>query len=181
MSDGEGRHGLPFLSSGDPRSLGIATYLNVNSGDSMYFPVKYQSVLNTQTLSFTVASGVEARLIQSEGAFHSGGDWLGILQTLRNTLSGLPVLTDPGTDSARMALIFNERAEWLYLTGSRQGDLRRLLRQYGQYFNNNSDQVYPSGIYTAPGLGTYGPDVNAQIPQSESVNPLFHGCLSREP
>ena len=93
---------------------------------------------------------------------------------------GLRLLTDPGTPAARVALLFRERAEWLFLTGERQGDLRRLLRQYGQYPQFQSQQlVYPTGVYTAPGLGQYGSDVNAPIPTSESPNPDFHGCKDR--
>ena len=93
---------------------------------------------------------------------------------------GLRLLTDPGTPAARIALLFRERAFWLFLTGHRQGDLRRLLRQYTQYPQFQSQQqVYPTGLYTAPGLGRYGTDVNAPIPLSESPNPDFHGCKDR--
>ena len=37
-------------------------------------------------------------------------------------------LQDPGTPDGRVDLLFHERAFWLYLTGHRQGDLRRLIR-----------------------------------------------------
>jgi hypothetical protein len=187
ISNREGGHGLPFISSGDPRSAGTPTFLNIKTDSTMLFPVKYQGYLTASTLTITVASGVEARLIQAEGALH-GGDattWLTILKTLHDTIPSLAALTDPGLsspkpDSARVALQFQERAEWLYLTGSRQGDMRRLLRQYGQYWTN-PDRLYPSGVYFALGAGRYGPDVTANIPASESVNPLFHGCLNRAP
>jgi hypothetical protein len=85
--------------------------------------------------------------------------------------------TDPGTDTAEVSLLFRERAFWLYLTGHRQGDLRRLIRQYSR----PQAQVYPTGVYTGGGAGTYGTDVTAPIPASEDVNPLFHGCLNRDP
>jgi hypothetical protein len=96
---------------------------------------------------------------------------------------GLPPLTDPalGTIPAgktafdvRIDLVFQERAFWLYLTGHRQGDLRRLVRLYGRSQNT----VYPTGPYYG-GLGSYGSDVNLTIPSGEQVNPLFHGCLDR--
>ena len=91
-------------------------------------------------------------------------------------VSGLAPLTDPGTAAARVSLLFNERAYWLFLTGHRQGDLRRLVRQY----HRSADQVYPTGPYPVLQLGTYGNDVTAPIPQgAESPDPLFHGCLSR--
>jgi hypothetical protein len=187
MSDREGGNGLPYISSGDPRSTGMATFVDTLTDSTMLFPVKYQGYLTSGALDLTVASGVEARLIQAEGALH-GGDattWLTMLKTLHDTIPSLTALTDPGLgsskpDSARVALQFRERAEWLYMTGSRQGDMRRLLRQYGQYWIN-PDRLYPTGGYFALGTGRYGPDVTAVIPSSESVNPLFHGCLNRDP
>jgi hypothetical protein len=84
-------------------------------------------------------------------------------------------LTDPGTADGRLALLFHERAYWLYLTGERQGDLRRLVTQYHR-------TGYPSGSY--PNLGAYGtgygPNIDAPIPISELNNSLFKGCLSRD-
>jgi hypothetical protein len=72
--------------------------------------------------------------------------------------------------------MFRERAFWLFLTGHRQGDLRRLIRQYGR----NAVQVYPTGAY--PGGATYGNDVTAPIPAAERLsNTLFTGCASRGP
>lgn len=104
-------------------------------------------------------------------------------------VSGLVPLSDPGallTDAnaqlaARIAVLFRERAYWLFLTGHRQGDLRRLLRQYGQYAAFHSQaQVYPSGIYPAPGNGLYGQDFTVPIPTAEYTNPNYHGCLNRD-
>jgi hypothetical protein len=95
-------------------------------------------------------------------------------------VSGLYPISDPGTASARIDTLFVERAEWLFATGHRQGDLRRLLRQYGNLpaFSDQS-LVYPAGVYTVSGTGVYGSDVNVPIPAQEYVNPLFHGCLNR--
>ena len=102
--------------------------------------------------------------------------WLTILNTLRRTVpGGLPPLTDPVDPKARLQLLFTERAEWLYLTGTRQGDLRRLLRTYRQYFPRQ-ELVYPSGVYTATWGRRARPDVVAPIPQAElNANPLIHG------
>src|SRR6185312_11168296 len=96
---------------------------------------------------------------------------------------GLSDTTDPGTADARVDLLFRERAFWLFATGHRQGDLRRLLRQYSaQYPRFQSEQkVYPTGVYTAPGTGRYGSDVTVPPPTSEYANPAYHGCLSRAP
>lgn len=100
-------------------------------------------------------------------------------------VSGLAPLPDPGLssptpDSARVVLLFQERASWLYLTGHRQGDLRRLLRQYSRYWPDES-QAYPNGTYLGLGAGNYGTNVNAPIPGAEYINPLFHGCVDRAP
>jgi hypothetical protein len=98
-------------------------------------------------------------------------------------MSGLYPISDPGNDAARVDTMFTERATWLFMTGHRQGDLRRLLREYGPTYPSMSDQahVYPVGTYTAPGRGIYGNDVTVPIPATEYANPLFHGCLNRDP
>jgi len=159
-----------------------------------------------------VADGLEARLIEAEAAMrHGDATWLTTLNTLRHdcigtamcapvpglTAGNLPdTLTDPGIDSARVDLLFRERAMWLYLTGHRQGDLRRLVRQYGR----DRENVWPSGVYFNPGSsiwynipssanGTpYGTDVvftTEEVSQSggneTTYNPLYHGCLNLDP
>jgi hypothetical protein len=96
---------------------------------------------------------------------------------------GLPPLTDPALGiiptgrtafDVRLDLVLRERAYWLFLTGHRQGDLRRVVRHYGRPQN----MVYPTGSYYG-GLGSYGRNVNIPIPGDERINPLFHGCLDR--
>jgi hypothetical protein len=94
-------------------------------------------------------------------------------------VANLPPLTDPGTAAGRVDLLFRERAFWLFLTGHRQGDLRRLIRQYGR----TEDQVFPVGTYPNSALGAlYGDDVTVPVPLSEQTgNPLFTGCITRDP
>jgi len=90
-------------------------------------------------------------------------------------VAGLAPLTDPGTPEAQVDLVFRERAFWLFLTGHRQGDLRRLIRQYGR----DPESVYPTGPYPG-GYGTYGVDVNAPLPaQERTSNPRYTGCFDR--
>ena len=190
VSDREGGNGLPFLSSGDPRT---ATTVRCQPPDSrcpvvpLTMPAKYFSGITTAGYApFVVADGIEAQLIQAEAqlqpASAPGGPWLTTLNQLRESI-GLVDTTDPGTAAARVALLFHERAYWLFLTGHRQGDLRRLIRQYGsqpQFPEFRSDQqVYPTGIYPAPGTGRYGSDVTAPIPTTEYANPNYHGCRDR--
>jgi hypothetical protein len=201
VSDREGETGLPYLSSanaGDPRVAVTMTHeAQCTSIGGCYtsftIPTKYLgSLAGTGFMPFTLADGIEARLIEAEVALHTTPNaptWLGLLNQLRATApipgttapnaEALPPLTDPGSspnEQARVALLFQERAYWLFLTGHRQGDLRRLLRDYG----STQQEVYPTGNYLAPGARQYGTDVTAPIPGTEYLNPLFQGCLSRE-
>ena len=190
VSDREGGNGLPFLSSNDPRT---ATTVRCQPPDSrcplvpLTMPAKYFSGITAAGYApFVVADGIEAQLIQAEAqlqpASAPSGPWLTTLNQLRESI-GLVDTTDPGTAAARVALLFHERAYWLFLTGHRQGDLRRLIRQYGshpQFPEFRSDQqVYPTGIYPAPGIGRYGSDVTVPIPTTEYANPNYHGCRDR--
>jgi hypothetical protein len=181
VADRKGFTGLPFISSGDPRSASQIATTN-RYGVSQYVPVKYGGA-TPGLFPITVADGVEARLIRAEAALHAGaGDiptYLTDLTTARTLVApSLPTLTDPGTDTGRVTLLFHERALDLFLTGHRQGDLRRLMRQYGR----SVGQVYPTGPYPLLQIGTYGSYVEAPVPDDnldEGPNPLFHGCLSR--
>lgn len=184
VSDREGFNGMPFISSGDPRTTVLMTTVTITSPQShqvtLAFPAKYNQ---TGFTPFPAADWIEARLIQAEAALHAGDPttMMSLLNHLRATATvhgqtnALADTTDPGTDTARVSLLFQERAYWLFMTGHRQGDLRRLIRQY----HRQQDHVYPTGPYTAPGAGQYGTDVTAAIPAKEYLNPRFHGCLNR--
>jgi hypothetical protein len=88
--------------------------------------------------------------------------------------STLPPLTDPGAGAAtpaaardaRVRLLFRERAFWLFNTGHRQGDLRRMIRDYGY----TQAQVFPSGPYYRTAGSFYGDDVAFPLPQREENN-----------
>jgi hypothetical protein len=209
-ADHEGINGLAYVTAGDPRTTSIpikkTVIVNGVTGSSLD-SVTYRLpavIANGPTATgytpITVASGIEAQLIQAEAALQTGdvATWLSMLNQLRAHAAipgttqpdsaALPQLGDPGAtlsgasaDSARIALMFSERAAWLYMTGHRQGDLRRQLRQYGRYWYGDQSNVYPSGIYP-DGIGNrYGISVTAPIPPREYLNPLFHGCLNRAP
>ncbi len=77
------------------------------------------------------------------------------------------------TQAQRVDFHFAERAFWLWGTGHRLGDLRRLVRQYGR----DSESVFPTGAYFKG--GNYGTDVNFPIPLEEDNNPNSSGCLDR--
>lgn len=196
MVDREGDNGLPFISSGDPRSAWVDE--GTGSFGRVIRPAKYDTLGGGPLV---IASGVEARLIQAEAALKAGSaSWLTMLNTLRTDgafdtqqdsadpsktdtlwhagtggVAGLGPLSDPGGVDAQVDLLFSERGFWLFLTGTRQGDLRRLIREYGRETNH----VYPSGAY--PGaFNTYGNDVTAPIEGAERIsNPLYTGCAGR--
>ena len=198
VADQEGLNGLDYRSSGDPRTTSQATATN-QWGATIYHPAKYGTA---GTTPMVLASGVEARLIEAEADLAAGGGaWLATLNALRTdgsfttqpdpddpmaadtswhagtgSVDGLAPLEDPGSPEARVDVVFRERAFWLFLTGHRQGDLRRLIRHYGR----SQQDLYPVGLYPAAGGISYGSDVTAPIPPAERVsNPHFAGCVSR--
>ena len=123
-----------------------------------------------------LATGIEARLIEAEALIDGGASaaYLPTLNELRD-LAGLAPLTDPGSADARVLQLYRERAFWLWLTGHRLGDLRRLIEFYGF----TEDEVYPTGLTIR--ATPYGDDVNFPIPQTEENNPEYSGsCIDRE-
>ncbi|MHB2033881.1 MAG: RagB/SusD family nutrient uptake outer membrane protein [Gemmatimonadaceae bacterium] len=187
VSNVEGGNGLDYVSSNDPR----AATTDVGNVDGMehYRVARFAqfSMSGPVLVPVVLASGIEARLDQAEAALHDnpndttshGSGWLGILNHLRETAMSpaLPDTTDPGSPAARVNLLFRERAFWLFVTGHRQGDMRRLIRLWGR----DESTVYPVGQYDA-GMGSFGTDVTAPIPPNETLyNPNFHGCLDRNP
>ena len=180
-SDQEGVTGLPYRSSGDPRTVAQVASTNPY-GQPQYWPVKYGGA-TPGILPMAVADGIEARLIQAEAALHPPtsdvSTFLAQLNAARAVAApSLPPLTAdsvPSTDSGRVTLLFRERAYDLFLTGHRQGDLRRLIRQYSR----SPAQIYPSGPYPGGRPSIYGSEVTVPISTvDEAPNPLFHGCLS---
>jgi hypothetical protein len=179
VADREGGVGLNFRTANDPRVQTSFVARAADGFNDIYLFTRYNSL----SASFTLANGIEARLIEAEAALQAnrndssptGSGWLGILNTLRSTqiTPPLPALADPGTFDARVDLLFRERAFWTFLTNHRLGDLRRLIRQYGR----TQDKVFPTGLYK-DGV-PYGTDVNFSIVDQERNNPLFRGCLDR--
>jgi hypothetical protein len=79
----------------------------------------------------------------------------------------LPPLAVPVTQGEAEDQLFAERGFWLFATGHRHGDLRRLVRDYGRL----ADQVFPTGTYFKG--GDYGTNVSLAIPFSAENNPRF--------
>lgn len=182
--NGEGGNGLNWLKTpADPRIPWVPSTRVGFNGTSRNLPTQLKYA---RTGGVVVASGVEARLIEIEAQLRADNQGardaaFAGLNTLRATgiTPAMPALagTAPTTQAAAVSQFFEERAYWLYLTGHRLGDLRRLVRQYGRTAN----AVYPTGNLPAPLAGTYGTDVNVPIPFDEKNNPKFNGCLDRNP
>ncbi len=186
------RNAIPFFSARDTR-LPVSYRITVNTKDTtLRDTTKSQDGLTfsrTTTLygrltSVDVVNGIDARLVEAEAAYQRG-DIVGMLRIL-NQLRAVPprlgdiqpvarpALVDPGTDAARVNLLFREKAFWTFSRGQRLGDLRRLIRQYGR----TPETTFPEGIHYRG--GTYGPDVNLPVPEDERNNPNFMGCLNRD-
>ena len=167
----EGTNGLNYRSANDPRVPYVNTGEVGFDGETPYFMQQKYPDKESETV---LASGIEARLIEAEAALQAGnsGTAFQILNTLRQS-QGLSTLATPGTATARIDALFRERAFWLYLTGHRLGDMRRLIRQYGR----SESTVFPVGDYHKG--GEYGSDVNFPVSSDERNNPNFESCLDR--
>jgi hypothetical protein len=175
VADTQGINGLNFRSANDPRVVATRDPNGAGVGFDAATPQWNLQKFPARTTPVPIASGLEARLIEAEALLASNpGGWLAALNTIRSTRdTTLAALADPGTQVGREDLHFRERAFWLFATGHRLGDLRRLIRQY----NRTEDGVFPTGLHFKGGL--YGDDVNLPVPFSERNNPNFTGCINR--
>jgi hypothetical protein len=200
----KGINGFPFLSVPDPR-----TSFQLDPGGVGFdntTPLWDNLRYGSRTAPITVATGVEARLIQAEAALQVGdtttntGQFLTQLNIPRANAADRSYFnpnpfdrSNPGTATipvlralttiditnagGAVNLLFAERARWLWLTAHRLGDLRRLVRQY----NRPQSQVFPTGTYFKGSPAVYGTDVNLPVPVTEQNNPNFTQCLDRLP
>ena len=177
IGDFDGGTGLNFVSGGDPRVLTIDTG---EPGAIGFGPDWVEQEIYSQPGSNTIlASGLEAQLIIAEADLKAGnvGAWAGILNGLRNGAGIAPLPADSTTTATpdlRVNVMFRERAFWLFLTGHRMEDLRRMVRQYGR----NQADVFPLVSPTAIGL-SFGSNVDFPVSEDEQNNPNFHGCMNR--
>ena len=192
--------GLPFRAIADPR---IPFELRGTKGTC--FSAAATCFLNDNypayPASVPLASGVEVRLIQAEALYQAGqyGPMLDTLNALRAkaatlipvlypqqkqtfgnggiSIAALPATAITDANTAR-ATLFAERAYWLFNTGHRLGDLRRLARAP---YSLPTNEVFPSGAYFRS--GTYGNDVAFSVPFNEVNNPNFNpaSCSTTTP
>jgi hypothetical protein len=173
VSDQEGGAGLPYRTAEDPR---VPTVFDPDNPVGLDFTTEQHTLLKYPDFSapVVVADGIEARLIEAEALLQTDRPGMtAILNDLR-AAQGLDPLAVPATQEEGVDLLFSERAFWMFATGHRLGDMRRLIRQYGR----TAESVFPTGIYLKG--GSYGDDVNLPIPQEERNNPSSVGCLDRE-
>jgi hypothetical protein len=182
---------VPFFTAHDPRVP--ASYIVAANGKDTTRGsdgVTYlrATSLYGQTTPITLASGVDARLIEAEAKLQAG-DIAGMtaalnalratpltLGAINVTPAQLPPLATPATKDAAVTLLFRERAFWTFGRGQRLGDMRRLMRQYGR----TEEQVFPTGTYPT-GASTYGNDVTMPIGPDEIGNPNFQACQDLNP
>lgn len=180
VSDLEGGVGLPFLTAADPR----VPY--TDEGDFGLDGSTPQFTLNKYldaSADVVVADGIEARLIEAEAQLQAS-DLSGMTATLNGIRQAFPDLAladlpDPATQPEGEDQLFAERAFWMFATGHRLGDMRRLVRPVPLGYGRTVDVVFPSGTYIKG--GAYGEDVNLPIPIEERNNPNSSGCLDRNP
>ncbi|MGH7717768.1 MAG: tetratricopeptide repeat protein [Gemmatimonadaceae bacterium] len=197
LSEREGTNGLNFRSANDPR---VPWRDDLGGGFLASVPLFENRLYNDFSVGVPLADGLEARLIEAEALLNAGNaaGWLPALNALRANLitimearfadyeekleesdvtaTSLAPLADPGTLTARVDLMFRERAFWLFNTGRRLGDLRRLVRITAPGYARTPDSIFPAGTYHKG--GTYGNDVAWPIPANEENNPNFSpsGC-----
>jgi len=182
----EGGNGLPFLidgANGDPRiNIGapnISTLIGYDDFTVDTIQQKFPAYGSTGQL----ATATEARLIEAEYAIQTGsyGSALTLLNQARQDASpGMaPLASIPHSFASAIDTLFAERAYDLWLTGHREGDLRRLVRPTSGTlpgYGRDQSTVWPTGAYFKN--GTYGTNVTLLIPRNEDNNPFYTdaGC-----
>jgi hypothetical protein len=188
VADREGGNGLDFISAADPR-LKLDLLGRARDGVTQLYAA---SKLQPTDAKLVIANGIEARLIEAEAQLKGAapGDWLATLNALRTsctnvatctnpapagtgTFAVLPPLVDPGTPDARLDLLFRERAFWLFGTGHRLGDLRRLVKHYGR----DAESVFPTGDYHLGGKYDSATSLGFAITGEDQANTGVVGCM----
>jgi len=172
VSEKEGINGLDFRSAADPRVAWAALGKAADNVTDLFVLSKMSSL----AVPIVLASGIEARLIEAEAQLKASNATgaLTILNQLRATsiTPALPALVLQPDAVSQVNQLFRERAFWLYATGHRQGDLRRLIRQYGRA----PESVFPTGA--ARGGAVYGPQVVFVPDVTATNNPAYKACGS---
>ena len=180
------RNAIPFGSANDPRVPVDGAYnVNTRTGFDGSTPFVGQQIWGRED-PIVIVSGLDARHIEAEAELQTD-DYVGmmtILNTLRTNpqvlgnfdvpaMAALPV---PISEAAAIDIFFREKAFWQFARGTRLGDLRRLMRQYGRA----EEDVFPEGGFHKTPFA-FGNDVNLPVTDNERTNPNFQGCTDRLP
>jgi hypothetical protein len=178
----EGEVGLPFRAPDD--RVPVDSVIDEETGEVVtgldLITPQFTLLKYASDSPVPVADGIEARLIEAEAQLQANnlGGMRTALNDLRETL-GLDPLSNPGNRDAAIDQLFSERGFWLFATGHRLGDMRRLVRPEPAGYGRAVDAVFPTGPYHKG--GSYGSDVNLPIPIEEENNPNSVGCIDRNP
>jgi hypothetical protein len=198
------KNAIPFFSAHDPRvpahyKIASNKRDTVKAQDGGTYVIEADTLFG-QTSPVALTSGIDARLIEAEAALaaNNPGAMMGFLNALRQspqvltppspqangTHPGLttPVmapLVDPVDPTARVDLLFREKAFWTFSRGQRLGDLRRLIREYGRAADGSNTGGYPVGDHFKG--GQFGVDLQLPVTTSEQIgNPNFTACFDRK-
>jgi starch-binding outer membrane protein, SusD/RagB family len=186
VSNLEGGNGMDFASANDPRvpSLDVGTPGFSGVGQDFIS----EEIYTGPTSNTPLATGLEAALIVAESELQAGQTtaWAQSLNALRSasssllasgaSIDSLPTDSTAGASSTmQVSVMFRERAFWLYLTGHRLSDMRRLIRQY----HRTANEVFPTGLDAVTG-SPYGNSIEFPVSSDESNNPNSHGCLNND-
>ena len=190
LVSGEGKNGLTFLGQTAAQDARIPWSTSTRVGFSSQFTAQPNQSKYVQYGDGVVTTGAEARLIEIEAqlqtntqaardaayaalnSLRTGGAPIGGSSTTNITVAAMTTGA-PTTQATALDLLYKERAYWMWLTGHRLGDLRRLVRVY----KRDSEAVFPTGTLTSPLEGTYGTGTTIVVPFAERNNPNFKGCL----
>lgn len=202
VADKDGGNGLAFRTEGTQYNSAATTittpgdsrirWYQSGIGQDGVSPAFYTLKYPNRSAPIVLADGVEAQLIIAESQMANDPTAaFATLNALRanTTVLGAVPYTQPGqsaptvlaplapaaTESGRIDQLFHERAFWMYLTGHRLGDMRRLVSQYSR----GVETVFPTGAYQGAAGGTYLGDVNFPIPIDEQNNPSAPSCTNR--
>jgi hypothetical protein len=193
MVDTEGVVGLNYISANDPRlprATGTVASTDLIFDSAYPLFVTRQGIWNS-TAAVSIVTGVEAKLIEAEALLQASntGGWLAAINTLRQNAALYPPIQTGFTrgatltaiadtfanNTSRMKTHFRERAFWMFSTGHRLGDMRRMVRQYAY----PADSIYPRGTYYKG--GAFGTALMLPVPFEEINNPNFTQCTNQNP
>lgn len=186
VADIEGQNGMNFVSATDPRVPSTDVGTPGFSGVGQDFI--NEEIYTGPTSNTPLATGLEAALIVAESEQNAGqtGTWAATLNSLRaasktllasgDSIAPLPADSTTGaSNTLQVSVMFRERAFWLYLTGHRLSDMRRLIRQY----HRPANEVFPTGLDVVTG-SPYGTSIEFPVSSDESNNPNSHGCINND-